>query len=237
MYYMEENFSTRRDQFVSNLELLTKKTKAECEREVDLCSEAIFHFASVCDKSVGSLNDSTEYGYLMEVKEALGIVAIVCGHNTANPNPLLSFVLHMVGAIAHGNSVIVVPDEKFPTLALDLCEVFETSDLPGGVVNVLCGSKHHLTKHLCEHQQVSAIWYMNDQTSESIEKRQFLSPDVDAQQFIRYTSNFSLKQSWLISTPLECNENGFNKVYLNEIRDHSTQNKYVHIPMGTIFAN
>jgi hypothetical protein len=78
---------------------------------------------------------------------------------------------------------------------------------------------------------------MNDQTTNSIETKQILGTDLDAQQFIRYTSNFSFKQSWLISSPLECNEQGFNQVYLKELRDHSTQYKYVHIPMGTIFAN
>lgn len=77
----------------------------------------------------------------MEIKEALGCIAIVCGHNSSNPNPLLSFVLHLFGAIASGNTVVIVPDEKFPTLALDLIEVFETSDMPPGVVNILSGSE------------------------------------------------------------------------------------------------
>ncbi len=77
----------------------------------------------------------------MEIKEAIGCIAIVCGHNEVDPNPLLSFVLHLFGAIAYGNTVVIVPDEKCPTLALDLIEVFETSDMPGGVVNILSGSK------------------------------------------------------------------------------------------------
>lgn len=237
LYFIEENFSTRKAEFVAKLELLTKKSKSQCEKEVELCSEAIFYFASFCDKNIGHLNDSTDYGYLMEIKEALGVVAIVCGHNSVDSTPLLSTILHMSAAIAHGNSVIIVPDEKFPTLALDLIEILETSDLPAGVVNILSGNKHHLAKHLCEHQQVNAIWYINDQTKTTIEGREVSSIELEAQQFIRFTSNFSYKQNWLISTPIDYNQQGFDRAYLRQLHDNSTQNKYVHIPMGIIFAN
>ena len=56
----------------------------------------------------------------MEIKEAIGCIGIICGHNSADPHPLLSFIIHLVGAIAHGNTVVIVPDEKCPILALDL---------------------------------------------------------------------------------------------------------------------
>jgi aldehyde dehydrogenase (NAD+) len=68
----------------------------------------------------------------MEIREPLGVIAIVCGHGQKDNHPLLSFVLHLTSAIAFGNSVIIVPDEKFPLPALDLYEIFDTSDMPGG---------------------------------------------------------------------------------------------------------
>ncbi len=77
----------------------------------------------------------------MEIKEALGCISIICGHNESDPNPLLTFIAHLFGAISHGNTVVIVPDEKCPTLALDLIEIFETSDMPDGVVNILSGSQ------------------------------------------------------------------------------------------------
>jgi len=78
---------------------------------------------------------------------------------------------------------------------------------------------------------------MNDLTKAEIDNKLVSNEDLTAQQFIRYTSNFSFKQSWLINTPLLNNEEGLDKVYLSQIHENSTQNKYVHIPMGIIFAN
>ena len=135
----------------------------------------------------------------------------------------------MIGAIAHGNTVVMVPDEKAPIPALDLYEIFDTSDMPGGVVNILTGNKQHLTKYLCEHQQINAIWYMSDDDSTQSE--------LVAQQFIKYTCNYNLKQCWLISPHLPAEEKFLCKNYSNEIYSHASQSKYIQIPMGTIFAN
>lgn len=171
----------------------------------------------------------------MEVMEPIGTIAIVCGSDSNDTNPLLTFILHLVSAIAYGNTVIMVPDEKTPIPALDLYEIFDTSDMPGGVVNILTGNKHHLTKYLCEHQQLSAIWYMND-----VENGGGISnEELNAQKFVRYTSNFSLKQNWLISSKIQLDDGvvGISKNYLHELYLHSTQPKHIHIPMGTIFAN
>jgi len=187
----------------------------------------------VCDKSVGDLKDTTEYGYLMELSEPIGVIGIVCGHDSENKFPLLTFILHFVAAIAYGNTVVVVPDEKMPIPAVDLFEIFECSDMPDGVVNILTGNKHHLTKYLCEHQVVNSIWYMSDLIKGSD------ASELVAQQLIRYTSGFSLKHNWVVSSRLQINdkEMSINDDYLNELYLNSTQSKYVHIPMGTIFAN
>ncbi len=78
---------------------------------------------------------------------------------------------------------------------------------------------------------------MNDHTQVEIDNKLISDEDLNAQQFVKYTSNLSFKQSWLISTPLLIDEHGFDKVYLSQIEQNSTQIKYVHIPMGIIFAN
>jgi len=233
LYFLAENFNTRKNEFISKLEMLTLKSKSDCELEVKLCYDAIFYFASQCDKQVGHLNDSTEYGYLMEIKEALGCIAIICGYKSSKP--LLSFVLHLVAAISNGNTVVIVPDETCPCLALDLYEIFETSDMPDGVINILSGSRHHLTKYLVEHQQVNSLWYINDSGNSSTNGQE---DELLMQQFIRFTSNFNLKHCWLINNEinLKTNEN-ISKIYLQELKANSVQYKYVHIPMGVIFAN
>ena len=66
----------------------------------------------------------------------MGVIGIACPDN----NPLLNFVSLLAPAIARGNSVVIVPSTKYPILALDMYQVFDTSDLPGGVVNILTGN-------------------------------------------------------------------------------------------------
>ena len=166
----------------------------------------------------------------MEIREPLGCIAILCGRGAGkDAHPLLKFVLHLIGAISYGNTVIIVPDEKFPLPALDLYEIFDTSDMPGGVVNILTGGKHHLCKYLSEHQQVNSVWYIYNAD---------LTPEEQtALQFVKQTNGFSLKRSWLVSGDLPMSNGFVNATYLNEIDLNATQSKFVHIPMGTIFAN
>ena len=107
-----------------------------------------------------------------------------------------------------------------------------------GIVNILSGSKQHLAKYLCEHQQVQAIWYMSDVTNE---RSSLNESDLNAIRFIKYTSNFSMKQTWFINLNDLFNSNEeFETVldnYSSELKIHSIQYKYIHIPFGVIFAN
>lgn len=143
------------------------------------------------------------------------------------------FILHLIGAIAHGNTVVIVPDEQFPIPCLDLYEIFDTSDMPTGVVNILTGSKQHLTKHLCEHQQVSALWYLSDLDAKGVS----VAEEKEALQFIKHTSAFSMKKNWAIPNSPLMSQNMIKQVYFEEIKYNSTQSKIIHCPMGTIFAN
>jgi aldehyde dehydrogenase (NAD+) len=103
-----------------------------------------------------------------------------------------------------------------------------------GVINILYGNKHHLTKYLTEHQQVNAIWYMADGSNKD---------DLTAIQFIKYSSNFNLKQNWFINMNQFKNLQGkdyekfLERDYSFELKRHSIQYKYISIPMGVIFAN
>jgi len=71
----------------------------------------------------------------------------------------------MMPALAVGNPVVVVPSERYPLISGDLYQVFETSDLPGGVVNLVTGRSGELLKVLAEHADVDAIWCFGDEES------------------------------------------------------------------------
>ncbi len=102
-----------------------------------------------------------------------------------------------------------------------------------GIINILAGNKHHLTKFLCEHQQVSSMWYLasNDKA------------DLAAIRFIKHTSSYNLKANWFVHSALfdrQCDaafEKFLASKYAYELERQSTQNKYVHIPYGVVFAN
>ena len=83
------------------------------------------------------------------------MLGIVC----PDINPLLSFISLLAPAISMGNRVVVVPSQRYPLLATDFYQVLETSDVPGGVVNLVTGDREALSKTLAEHMQVDGLWY------------------------------------------------------------------------------
>jgi aldehyde dehydrogenase (NAD+) len=91
--------------------------------------------------------------------EPIGTVGIVCPVAA----PLLGFLSLVMPAIAVGNTVVAVPSEAYLLITADLYQVFETSDLPGGVVNIVTGRSDVLRKVLAEHDDVQAIWCFGDE--------------------------------------------------------------------------
>ena len=89
----------------------------------------------------GAVQETQLYGTVIRLNEPVGVIGIVCPNNNVSNSvkvkatPLLSFVSLFAPAICRGNSVIIVPDEEFPLPALDMYQIFDTSDLPGLKVN------------------------------------------------------------------------------------------------------
>ena len=171
----------------------------------------LFYWAAYADKYGGAVKETQLYGTVIGIHEPVGTIGIVC----PDQSPLLSFVSLVGAAIARSNSVVVVPSEKFPLLALDLYQVFETSDLPGGVVNIITGSSDHLTKYLAEHQAVDAMWY-------------FGSSEGSA--FVEHTSAVNVKRTWVnYGTTRDWADAGQGQG--EEFLYHATQVLYVPAPV------
>ena len=116
--------------------------------EVDKAIQRLFFYGAYADKYGGSVQETTLYGATVRIHEPVGTLAIAC----PNEFPLLGFVSLFAPAVIRGNTVVIIPSETHPLSATDLYQVFDTSDLPGGVVNIVTGNKDHLTKYLVEHQ-------------------------------------------------------------------------------------
>jgi aldehyde dehydrogenase (NAD+) len=97
----------------------------------------------------------------LAMNEALGTVGIVC----PNQAPLLGFLSLVMPVLAAGNTAVVVPSGAYPLITADLYQLFDTSDLPGGAVNIVTGYTSQLLKTLAEHDDVDAIWCFADEAS------------------------------------------------------------------------
>ncbi|MBS1241468.1 MAG: aldehyde dehydrogenase, partial [Gemmatimonadetes bacterium] len=72
---------------------------------------------------------------------------------------LLGFLSAILPPVAVGNAVVAIPSERWPVLATDCCQLFDTSDVPGGVINLVTGARDELAGVLAAHDDVDGIWY------------------------------------------------------------------------------
>jgi aldehyde dehydrogenase (NAD+) len=155
LYYIGENLDARRDEFVARITSMTGASKRDARREVDASVKRLFTYAAWADKWDGAVHNVPIRGVALAMNEAIGVVGVAC----PDESPLLGFISLVAPLIAAGNTVIAIPSEPHPLAATDLYQVFETSDLPGGVVNIVTGARDPLAKVLAEHDDVEAMWY------------------------------------------------------------------------------
>jgi aldehyde dehydrogenase (NAD+) len=164
LYYMAENLSQRRDEIVHRLAAAVGDAQALAE--VNLGIERIFSYAAWADKFDGAVHNPPFRSIAIAMNESIGTVGIVCPQEM----PLLGFLSLVMPVIAAGNTAIVVPSETYPLITGDLYQLFDTSDLPGGVVNIVTGYASQLLKTLAEHDDVDAVWCFGDEASASAAK-------------------------------------------------------------------
>jgi len=157
LYYIAENLSQRREEIAGRLSAVVGKKQAEAE--VSLSIERIFSYAAWADKYDGAVHNPPFRNVALAMKEPIGTVGVICPADT----PLLGFTSLVMAAISTGNTVIAIPSEKYPLITSDLYQVFETSDLPDGVINIVTGRAAELMKTLAEHDDVDAIWCFTDE--------------------------------------------------------------------------
>jgi aldehyde dehydrogenase (NAD+) len=164
LYYCAENLSQRREEIVRGLAAIVGTKQAAAE--LDLSIERIFSYAAWADKFDGAVHNPPFRNIAIAMKESLGTVGIICPTEA----PLLGFFSLVLPAIAVGNTVIAVPSEAYPLISADLYQLFDTSDLPGGVVNIVTGYASQLLKTLAEHDDVDAIWSFGDEANAAAAK-------------------------------------------------------------------
>ncbi|MGB8969718.1 MAG: aldehyde dehydrogenase family protein, partial [Candidatus Sulfotelmatobacter sp.] len=164
LYYCAENLSKRRDEIIHGLTAVVGAKQAGAE--LDLSIERIFSYAAWADKFDGAVHNPPFRNIAIAMNEPLGAVGIICPTEA----PLLGFLSLVLPAIAMGNTVVAVPSESYPLITADLYQLLDTSDLPGGVVNIVTGYASELLKTLAEHDDVDAIWSFGDEASATAAK-------------------------------------------------------------------
>ncbi|MCP2325487.1 acyl-CoA reductase-like NAD-dependent aldehyde dehydrogenase [Hamadaea flava] len=155
LYRVAEMLEGRRDQFVAELRTFGLAASA-ATAEVESAIDRWVWYAGWSDKVaqvVGGANPVAGPFFNISAPEPTGVVAIVAPREPA----LLGLVSVVAPAIVTGNTVVVVASEPRPTPAITLAEVLATSDLPGGVVNILTGSPAEIAPWLASHSDVNGL--------------------------------------------------------------------------------
>ncbi len=158
LYYMAENLSVRAEEFAGRIAAMTGCPPPAAQAEVQASIDRLFTYAAYADKYGGAVQETPLRGVTLALHEPVGVIGIVCPDEA----PLLALVSLIAPAIARGNTVVVVPSERYPLCATDFYQVLDTSDLPAGVVNIVTGARAPLAKTLAEHDDVDALWYFAD---------------------------------------------------------------------------
>ncbi|MCW3493975.1 aldehyde dehydrogenase family protein [Microbacterium sp. SSM24] len=156
LYRVAELLEGRRAQFVDEIVQQTGASSSAAQAEVDEAIDRWVWYAGWCDKFgqvAGNGNPVAGPYFNISVPEPTGVVAVIAPQDTA----LLGLVSAIAPALVSGNSVVVVASQRFPLSAISLAEVLATSDVPGGVVNVLTGSPAELAPWLASHPDVHGL--------------------------------------------------------------------------------
>ncbi len=167
LYYVAENLDARREEFIARIRAMTGARSAAAAKEVETSVQRLFTYAAWADKFDAAVHNPPMRGVTLAMNEPLGIIGMTCPDEL----PLLGFVSLVAPAIAMGNCVIAVPSEPHPLSATDFYQVLDTSDVPGGVVNIVTGDSAALISVLAQHDEVDAVWCVGDaQTGTDVER-------------------------------------------------------------------
>ena len=156
LYRAAEMLQGRAAELVHELSRSLNVAHEVSRREVSATIDRLVHFAGWTDKYqqvFGSVNPVATPHFNFTTPEPTGVVAVIAPDEPA----LLGLVALVAPVILSGNSVVVLASEKYPLPALTLGEIFATSDLPGGVVNILAGKHAELASHFASHMDINAI--------------------------------------------------------------------------------
>lgn len=157
LYRIAEMLEGRKAQFIHELQLQGSSAK-DAEKEVDASIDRIIYYAGWCDKYqalFSTVNPVASAHFNFTAPDPMGVIAIMADEDSG----LLGLVSAIIPVIASGNTCVTLASETKPLCAITFAEVLNSSDVPGGVVNILTGIRKELIKHMSSHMDVNAMFY------------------------------------------------------------------------------
>ena len=157
LYRIAEMLEGRKIQFIDEL-MKQDASRAQAEKEVNQAIDRLIYYSGWCDKFqqvFSSVNPVASAHFNFSVPEPTGVVAAIAPQDDS----LLGFVSLIAPIIAGGNTVIILASNTKPLCAVTFAEVLNSSDLPGGVVNILTGNVAELVPYFADHMDVNATVY------------------------------------------------------------------------------
>jgi len=157
LYRIAEMLEGRKDQFITELEL-QGSTKSQARKEVETSIDRLVYYAGWSDKYqqiFSAVNPVSSAHFNFSAPEPMGVISVIAPEEQG----LLGLVSVIAPIIVGGNTSIVLASRKFSLTAISFAEVLNSSDVPGGVVNILTGERDELIPHMASHMDVNAIAY------------------------------------------------------------------------------
>ena len=187
IYFLAENLSQREAEWLKRLRTVCGYSQTQAQAEFDATIACLFTYAAWADKYDGAVHNAPYRGVTLALPEAVGVIGLIA----PNMQPLISTLAIIAPAIAMGNRVVLVASESYPSIALELVQVLETSDMPAGVVNIIAGPKPDLANHIAGHGEVEAMWcWANDSINKYAEQ-------VSAADLKRTWTHAEMDRNWL----------------------------------------
>jgi aldehyde dehydrogenase (NAD+) len=202
LYYIAENLAARAEEV----------RRLVPSDEVELAIDRIYTWAAWADKYDGLVHHTPFRNVTLAMPEPIGVMGIIC----PDAPPLVGLVSTVLPAIAMGNTVVLVPSSTAPLAAIDFYQVLDTSDLPGGVVNIVTGLAHELTPVLAAHDDVDGIWYFGG---------------AEGSAEVERLSSGNMKRTW-VSYGRERDWSDPRQAEGEEFLEQATQVKNIWIPYG-----
>ncbi len=164
LYRIAEMLEGRKEQFIAEL-ILQGEAKTDAKKEVETSIDRLVYYAGWSDKYqqfFSTVNPVSSAHFNFSNLEPVGVVSIIAPEEQG----LLGLISAISPAIVGGNTVIVLASESKPLTAISFAEVLNSSDVPGGVVNILTGKKSELIDHMASHMDVNAMVYCGKEESE-----------------------------------------------------------------------